>query len=90
MKKKQKKQLKGKSKTKKQSEKEENILINFNKNLYNLKAIKLATEEYKGLADFSFKKTKNYIQVELTNIDKSVKGIIKDEFCNYVFFLMKS
>lgn len=79
-----------KNKAEKQHSREEKIQINFSKNLYNLKAIKLATEEYKGLADFSFKKTKNYIQVELTNIDKSIKGIIKDEFCNYVFFLMKS
>jgi len=90
MKKKQKKQLKGKSKVEKQLKKEEHILINFNKNLYNLKAIRLAIKKYQDLAGFSFKKTKNYIQVELSNIDRSVRKIIKDEFCNYVFFLMKS
>ena len=77
-------------KQKKQPKKEKNILINFNKNLYNLKAIKLAIKEYSNLADFSFKKTENYIQVEISNIDKRIEKIIKDEFCNYVFFLMKS
>jgi len=66
------------------------MLINFNKNLYRLKAIKLAIKEYQNLANFSLKQKRNYIQVELSNIDKSVRKIIKDEFCNYVFFLMKS
>jgi len=79
-----------KNKTGKQRNKKERILISFNKNLYNLKSIKSAIKEYNNLADFSFKKTKKYIQVELSNIDKSVEKIIKDEFCNYVFFLMKS
>jgi len=74
---------------KKQLKEESKVLINFSKNLYSLKAIKSAIKEYQNLADFSFKKTKNYIQVELSNIDKSVRKIIKDEFCNYVFFLMK-
>jgi len=90
MKKNQKKQLKEKSKAKKQPEKEENILIDFNKNLYNLKVIKSAIKEYQDLADFSLRQKRNYIQVELSNVDKSVRKIIKDEFCNYVFFLMKS
>ena len=90
MKKNQKKQLKEKSKAKKQSEKKENILIDFNKNLYNLKAIKSAIKEYQNLADFDLRQRGNCIQVELNNIDKNVRKIIKDEFCNYVFFLMKS
>ena len=64
--------------------------INFNKNLYRLKAIKLAIKEYKHLANFNIKQTGDYIQVELKNINKEVKQIIKDEFCNYTLFLMKS
>jgi len=66
------------------------IKIKFNKALYNLKAIKLAIKEYQNLADFSLGQKGNYIQVELKNIDKDVKRIIKDEFCNYILFLMKS
>jgi len=68
---------------------ERRILINFNKKLYSLKAIKLAIKEYQKLANFSLSQRKNYIQVELKNIDKEVKKIIKDEFCNYVLFKSK-
>ncbi len=75
---------------KKQSGKKENILINFDKRLYNLKAIKLAIKEYQKLANFNLSQKKNYIQVELKDIDKEVRPIIKDEFCNYILFLMKS
>ena len=75
---------------KKRSDKRENILINFDKRLYNLKAIKLAIKEYQKLANFNLRQKKNYIQVELKNIDKEVRQIIRDEFCNYVIFLMKS
>jgi len=67
----------------------ENILISFDKKLYNLKAIKLAIKEYQNLANFSFRQKNNYIQVELKNIDKEVRPIIKDEFCNYVLSLMR-
>jgi len=66
------------------------MIIRFNKNLYNLKAIKLAIKEYQNLADFSLRQKGSYFQLELKNIDKDVKSIIKDEFCNYVLFLMKS
>jgi hypothetical protein len=66
------------------------IKISFNKDLYPLKAIKAAIKEYQELADFSLKKKEGYIQVELKNINKGFKPIIKDEFCNYVLFLMKS
>ena len=65
------------------------MLISFNKNLYRLKAIKLAIKEYQNLANFSLRQKKNYIQVELKNIDKEVEQVIKDEFCNYVLFRSK-
>ena len=68
----------------------EKIIVKFNKNLYNLKAIKSAIKEYQKLADFNLRQKGNYIQVELKNIDKEVRQIIRDEFCNYVIFLMKS
>jgi len=71
------------------NKKNKSIFIIFNKQLYKIKAIKLAIKEYQNLANFSFKQKENYIYVKLENIDKEVKKIIKDEFCNYVLFLMK-
>ena len=66
------------------------MLINFNKNLYDLKAIKLAIKEYKNLANFSLRRKGNYIEVELKDINKKFRQTIKDEFCNYTLSLMKS
>ncbi|MBL7154902.1 MAG: hypothetical protein ISS88_00130 [Candidatus Portnoybacteria bacterium] len=65
------------------------IIVKFNKNLYNLRAIKLAIKEYQNLANFSLRQKRKYFQVELRNIDKEVKQIIRDEFCNYVLFKSK-
>ena len=64
--------------------------IKFNRQIYSLKAIKLAIEDYKELADFNLKQDKNYIQVKIKNINKKFKKIIKEEFCNYVLGLEKS
>ncbi|MBL7053264.1 MAG: hypothetical protein ISS02_01200 [Candidatus Portnoybacteria bacterium] len=64
--------------------------IKFNRQIYSLKAIKLAIEDYKELADFNLKQDKNYIQVKIKNINKEFKKIIKEEFCNYVLGLEKS
>ncbi len=64
--------------------------IKFNKKIYSLKAIKLAIKDYQGLADFNLEKKGEYILVKLTKIDKEYKGIIKDEFCNYILSLMKT
>ncbi len=60
------------------------MIIRFDKKIYKLKAIKLAIKEYKELADFVLKTKDKYFEVELKNIDQDVKGLIKDEFCNYV------
>jgi len=70
--------------------KSEVILIKLNRRLYHQRAIKLAIREYQHLANFSLSQKKDYFQVSLRNIDKDVKSVIKDEFCNYVLFLMKS
>jgi len=61
------------------------MTISFSKKLYNLKAIQKSIEAYNGLGVFSIKKDKKNIKVEINDIDKDVKDIIKDEFCNYVF-----
>lgn len=66
------------------------MLIKFDKKIYKVRAIKLAIKEYRNLADFSLRQKKDCIEVEIKNIDKDIKDIIKDEFCNYVLFLMKS
>lgn len=73
------------------------MTINFNKNIYPLIAIKKTVKAYKDLAKFkiiyperSRRTEKNkYILVELTDIKKEVKSIIKDEFCNYVLSQVK-
>ena len=61
----------------------------FNKKIYSFKVIKLAIKDYQKLADFNLKQDKNYIQVEIKNINKEFKKIIKEEFCNYVLGLEK-
>jgi len=66
------------------------VIIKFSKGVYGQKAIKLAIKEYRNLADFNLRQKKDCTEVEIKNIDKDVKDIIKDEFCNYVLFLMKS
>jgi len=64
--------------------------IKFNKQIYSLKAVKLAIKDYQKLADFSLEQKEKYIVVNLTKIDKDVKEIIKDEFCNYVLGFKKN
>lgn len=60
------------------------MTILFNKQFYHLQAIKKAIEAYKELAVFKIKEDKKKIEVNINNIDKDVKDVIKDEFCNYV------
>ncbi len=66
------------------------IIINFNKNFYNLKVIKNAIKAYKKLANFMIETNKRYIKVEIECIDKEIESLIKDEFCNYVLSEMKN
>jgi len=66
------------------------IIINFNKNFYNLEAIKKAIKAYNKLADFRIERNKRYIKVEIKCIDKEVENLIRDEFSNYVLFKMKN
>ena len=63
-------------------------IIKFNKDIYNLKAIEKAIEEYKNLAAIQVKAGKDYFEVKMDNIDSEVKNVIKDEFANYVLGLM--
>lgn len=65
------------------------MIIKFNKKIYKARAVKLAIKEYQKLADFNLRQKGEHLEVRLTKIDKDLKGIIKDEFCNYVLYLMK-
>ena len=60
------------------------MIIGFDKKFYTLEAVKNAAKAYEELADFKVKTDKNKIMVEANDIDKDVKDIFKDEFCNYV------
>ena len=66
------------------------MLVKLNKKLYKLKAIKSAIKTYRQLADFNLKTKGKYFEVSIKNIDKDVENIIKDEFCNYILFLIKN
>lgn len=65
------------------------MTIKFNGKIYKLKAVKSAAKAYRELADFKIGSSKNYIEVELKNINREVKDIIRGEFGNYVLSLMK-
>jgi len=66
------------------------IIINFNKNFYNFKAVKNAIKAYKKLANFRIEDDKGYIKVEIKCIGKEVENLIRDEFSNYVLSEMKN
>mgnify|MGYP006281503393 CR=1 FL=1 len=66
------------------------ILISFDKKIYTLKAIKGAVKEFKPWADFKIKQKNKKIQVEIKNLEAGIQREIKDEFCNYVLFLVIS
>ncbi len=65
------------------------IQINFNKKIYKIRAIKEAAMAYKDLAGFKVKENGEHIKVSIQNINKEVKNIIKDEFCNHVLYSMR-
>ena len=62
----------------------------FNKNFYNLRAVKKAIKAYQELADFQIKEHKNTVEVVMKKIDKEIEEVIEDEFCNYVLAEMKN
>ncbi|MBU2472842.1 HxsD-like protein [Patescibacteria group bacterium] len=65
------------------------MIVKFSKIIYYKKSIIEAIRKYRHLADFSLKTTPDYITVSIKNIDKDLNDILKDEFCNYVLYLMK-
>jgi len=62
----------------------------FNKKLYKKKAIKVAEKAYRGFCDFDEpKEDKDYWRVCLKNINQKTANLIKDEFSNYLLYLMR-
>ncbi len=66
------------------------IIVNFNKNFYNLRVIKNAIKAYEKLANFIIEKDEKYTKVTIECRDKEVENVIKDEFCNYVLSEVKN
>jgi len=60
------------------------MIIKFNKNFYNLEAVKRGIGAYKKLADFNINEKRDFIEITIKNIDKDFKDILLDEFSNYV------
>lgn len=65
------------------------MIISLDKSIYPLVAIKKSVRAYKNLAKFNITEKKEFILVKLSAIDKDVKDIIKDEFCNNVISQIK-
>ena len=66
------------------------MIIKFNKNFYNIEAIKKAIRTYPKLANFEIKEKKNFVEVTIKNIDKDLKNVLTDEFSNYVLAKTKN
>lgn len=70
--------------------KNKTIQLKLNSKIYKLKSIKQAIKDYSHLGEFNLKQDKVYILVNIVNVDKDYKDVIKDEFCNYILYLLKS
>jgi len=65
--------------------------IIFNKNFYNLKAIKKAIRAYHELADFRIEENTKTYKIKINNIiNEETKAVIEGEFSNYVLAEMKN
>ena len=63
-------------------------VIKIKKEIYSLEAVKRAVEEFKNLAEFKINDSADYLEVQIDKIDNEYKGVLKDEFSNYVLGLM--
>ncbi len=64
--------------------KKEMISVKFDKEFYTPKAVEKAIVDYADFATFEIIKSKDRIEVRISNIDKDFEEIFEDEFCNYV------
>jgi len=65
-------------------------LIKFNKEIYPLKAIKMAVGDYSRVVKLSISNANKYTIIKINGIDSKLNDQIKDEFCNYVLSLVKT
>lgn len=63
--------------------------VKLNKKLYKLSTIKKAMGAYSHLADMSLADEDKYYKINFKKIEPEYKGIITDEFINYVLIRMK-
>lgn len=65
------------------------MTIKFNKNLYNLAALKKAVKDYNEFAKFVIENSEDYFIVRINKINQEVEAVFQDEFCNYALGKMK-
>lgn len=63
-------------------------IITFNKGIYSMKAVNVAVDAFKDLANIKVTEQDNDIAVEIDNIDSDVADTFTDEFSNYVLGAM--
>lgn len=62
--------------------------INFSRKIYSRQAIEKAMEDFQNLARFYLEEKEDYYVVSMKDIDPEVQDSIRDEFCNYVIYIM--
>lgn len=66
------------------------IEIKFNEKIYNLKSVRKAVMIYAHLAQFRIKKQKPYIYVKISPKSGVTDILLKEEFCNYLLYVLKT
>lgn len=62
--------------------------MQFNKNIYKLKAVESTIKAFRKIASFRFSENKHYYIVKIEKSLPETKDVLKDEFCNYVLSAM--
>lgn len=70
-------------------QRKDKVIIVFDRRFYDLQAAQNTIQAYQGLADFKLKTKKKIFEVEASAIDKDIKDVFEDEFCNYALSEMK-
>ena len=73
----------------KNQKRKQSVTIKFHKVIYKLPALNLAVKAFSELGNFQVKNTKDYLIVNISDMNVEVADVISDEFSNYVLSLMK-
>jgi hypothetical protein len=65
------------------------MIIKLNKKIYPLRTIKKSVKAFSKLADFKIKQNKDYFLIQIQNIKNQSTEKCKDEFLNYVLYMIK-